>query len=210
MTKPAAVWEPRFHLHVWRLCHEAALWRWERKMRKEENIKEETKYCRPVWAVDFTCCARNKEFFVPSEVVCCEDFPEKPFSSLYQRLLTFRRHDQTVYWCIQPFYAVPSQRQASILSSISLSNGGAKKTIPAKFSSIKCVQFLGLQNGKKKKKNTSGSKTRSSQILFVLCTSKIGSAITQLRTGTEWGGCEITPLLSSHSQWWQSHNNTDL
>lgn len=64
-------------------------------------------------------------------------------------------------------------------------------------------QFFGLEI-----KSMSSSKISLSQILCVLYTSKIGSAITQLKTGTEWGGSRIMRLLSSHSQWWQSYNNT--
>ena len=41
--------------------------------------KEKAKHCRRVRGVDFTCCAQNNEFFIPSEDLCSEEFPEGPF-----------------------------------------------------------------------------------------------------------------------------------
>lgn len=110
---------------------------------------------------------------------------QQRLQELHQCSLTFRRHNQTFHW-LTTASLLPAKSVTSICFFFYLSQTVAQKITPANFSSLKCVQFLGIRN---KKKYMASSKISLSQILCVLCTSKIGSAVTQLRTGTEWGGC---------------------
>lgn len=208
MTRPAA--GGRHTSQVWGLHYKARLWRWERIDEEEERERrKEAKHGRYARTVDFTCCARNNEFFAPLwELMWWRNSQRGPValretSGIRSMLAggktsyspTFQWHSPFAHWQVsdKPLFEI-----------LLISNGDSRnKHSLVHFSSLKCVHNFWIRI--KRCQAASYPYHRD-----VLCSPQIGSAITQLRHRhrMRWV-LDHTVLLSSHSQWWQYHN-TDI